>query len=184
LQGCQQGDMITLQGTNLEIPGGWLAQSLYITGFPVWYCASLVMQSNSSITCQLATAAEYALPVYGAQFTLILRPINSPGYGFGSNVFTIAFTSGGANGGDEGSSGDSMTVAVVASVLSVMALLGLVAAGVYYSRTRCPETGLLGRRSTDETVAENGGRGGGAGRGWWQLFPSSLGDSSAEVELE
>ena len=190
LQNCQQGEVITLQGTNLEIPGGWLAQSLYITGFPVWYCAPLTVQSNRSITCQLATAAEYALPVYGAEFTLILRPINSPGYGFGSNAFTIAFTSspasssGGANGGNEGSSGDSMTVAVVASVLSVMALLGLVAAGVYYSRTRCPETGLLGRRSTDEAVAENGGRGGGAGRGWWQLFPPSLGDSSAEVELE
>jgi uncharacterized membrane protein len=128
------------------------------------------------------------------QYRLILRPLNPPGYGFASNAFTIAFTiaftyspsssSGGANGGHEGSSGDSTTVAVVASVLSVMAVIGLLAGGLYYySRTGCPKTGQLGRRSTNEAGAENGGRGGGVGL-LWQLFPPSLSDSLAEVKLD
>ena len=194
LHDCQQGETITLRGTNFDIAGSWQAQSIY-NGRPSWYCASLAVLSNDTITCQLATEAEYSVAVYGLPYTLFLRPINPPGYGFASNTFNVSFapsgsssssssSSGAADGGSEGSSARSMTVAIVASVLGALAVIAVLAGGwYYYYRTGCPQTGPPTRRSTDEAEVENADRATGGSR-WGRLFPSSSADSAAEVELE
>ena len=168
LTNCAQGDRLTLTGINFNFTT--VSQWMIVSGTPYsswsgsWYCTYITLLSNTTLTCELPTAAEFPYIDWTVPYSVVLTPTTySLGYGVSSNQFFVTFatpagssssssssampppprsvssssSAGSINGGSESSSSASTAVkAAVSTVLTVVVVLAIAVAVWWCWRSR------------------------------------------------